>query len=664
MLNLAKALGWGFLRPFAERSAALRARVFPPLVRLKNEEAGSYLVTMTVVLPVLIGFAGLGAEAGLLLYDQQTLQGAADSAAVSTARDYGISASTNCGAGGASDPCLVQAEAITGQYAQNGFVNGSNGVAVTVNRPPQSGSHTADSDAIEVIVTQPQARFFSSYWGSQAFNVTGRAVAMLDGGNCILALGSQNLNAITVSGGSPVTLSNCGLFSDSDNNSGGGNDSIVVSGGSTISALSVGTMGGVNAPSGSITPAPKTDVSVPVSNPYAYVPLPSSTTNPSALGPPYAPSGATSAATAPGGTVLTFASTPSGVVAGMPVQDISTTNYSPTWTATGITCNSSNNCNYVIPLSDTVASPTVTAVTATTVTLSTPVVASSQSAANGKAKLATAPGGTTLTFNNTPNGPNNTSVVGMVVTDIQAGHTGTIPANTTVVSVTSTTVTLSSAVVSPGVAANDSIQFFPGVLSGDTIQFGCQPGTWLSENTTISVSTTLSPGTYCGGINFSSGTTITFNPGTYIFPGGSASQKGLNTGGATVTGAGGATLVFTCPTSGSCAASSQNATASFSGGSIVNLTAPTSGTYEGIVIYGDATMPVGTQFSISGGSSGAFDGAIDLPNAALTYSGGSSSGSACTQIIADTVTISGGASFGNGCNNGTVPIGGTPQLVE
>jgi Flp pilus assembly protein TadG len=635
---------------FATRLVAKSRR---QLVRLLRDETGSYLIFMTILTPVLIGVTALGTEGAFWLYTHQTLKAAADAAAFSAAEAYAASGSTSCNAGTPSVPVNAPsiatewADAIPAAQSGYGFVNGTNGVTVAATcwTPWQDITSTT---AIQVTVTAPQPRFFSSYWLANSGNISGSAIAIIKttGTDCVLALGSQNSNAITASGGSAITLPNCGVFSDSTSNQNNGNDSIVVSGGSTITALSVGTMGGVNGAS-SITPTPSTGVTTPALNPYATVPLPSSTTIPSALGPPYAPTGTTNAATAPGSSVLTFASGQlTGVTAGMTVQDPSTQGFKITWTATGPSCTGNNGC--AITLGTTVSS-----FTSTTVTLSTPVccagttdAATSSTGANNKV----------LDFASTPAGV----VAGMAVVD--ATHTGVIPSGTKVQSFTSTTVTLNNSVTGSGVANGDTIQFGPGVVSGDTIQFGCQPGTWLSgQGLNNPPSITLSPGTYCGGTNFQSRTTITFNAGTYIFPGGQQNQ--LNTGGATLTGTG-VTLVFTCPTSGSCAASNQNATANFGGGSTINLTAPTSGTYDGLVLFGDSTMPVGTKFDVSGGSSADFNGVIDLPKAALTYSGGSAAApGTCTELIADTITFSGGSSNLQPCI-GAAPIGGGTPVVS
>ena len=59
-----------------------RARGRRLLARLIRDEAGSYLIYMGFTLPVLIGVGGLAGEAGLLFFNNRTLQSAADAAAL------------------------------------------------------------------------------------------------------------------------------------------------------------------------------------------------------------------------------------------------------------------------------------------------------------------------------------------------------------------------------------------------------------------------------------------------------------------------------------------------------------------------------------------------------------------------------------------------------
>ena len=55
------------------------------LARLIRDEEGSYLLYMTIAIPVLIGVGGLAGEASLVLYNHRSLQSAADAAAYSAA---------------------------------------------------------------------------------------------------------------------------------------------------------------------------------------------------------------------------------------------------------------------------------------------------------------------------------------------------------------------------------------------------------------------------------------------------------------------------------------------------------------------------------------------------------------------------------------------------
>jgi hypothetical protein len=47
-----------------------------------------------------------------------------------------------------------------------GFVNGVNGVVITVNKPPASGTHTTVQTAVQVIITQPQTLSLVWLFGS------------------------------------------------------------------------------------------------------------------------------------------------------------------------------------------------------------------------------------------------------------------------------------------------------------------------------------------------------------------------------------------------------------------------------------------------------------------------------------------------------------------
>ena len=85
---------------------------------------------------------------------------------------------------------------------------------------------------------------------------------------------------------------------------------------------------------------------------------------------------------------------------------------------------------------------------------------------------------------------------------------------------------------------------------------------------------------------------------------------------------------------------------------VVNLTAPTSGATAGIALWVDDTIancPANTQLSFTGGATASITGAIYAPANQVTYSGGSSAGTGCTQIVSDKLTISGPSYFQHNC---------------
>ena len=223
-----------------------------------RNESGNMAVIAAVLLPALLGFAGLGTEAGLWYLKQQTLQSAADSAAVSAA-----TANT-----GDASKTTAQADAVATRY---GFVAGSDGTTITVNRPPKSGTHTDMSSAVEVIISQPQDRLISALWQSGKVLIGARAVALYQAGlGCVLALDPSASGAATTKGSANVTLNVCSLI---DNSSSG--TSVVAGGSSSIAALSVNTVGGISGTSQiTTTNGVFTDQSA-TTDPYSAVLVPS-----------------------------------------------------------------------------------------------------------------------------------------------------------------------------------------------------------------------------------------------------------------------------------------------------------------------------------------------------------------------------------------------------
>src|SRR3954464_3649614 len=151
------------------------------------------------------------------------MQNAADSAAVSAAMAYAVGKT-------GSD---AQAKGVASTY---GFVNGTNGVTVTVNRPPLSGSYTSKSNAVEVIISGARTPYFSSIISAGSGTISARAVGLASGSGtgCVLALDTMADGADTETGNTDVNLNGCSLYDNSSSTS-----ALRIVGAATLTAQSV-----------------------------------------------------------------------------------------------------------------------------------------------------------------------------------------------------------------------------------------------------------------------------------------------------------------------------------------------------------------------------------------------------------------------------------------
>jgi Flp pilus assembly protein TadG len=196
---------------------------------------------MALVLPILIGTAGLASQGAWWLHVHQTMQNAADSAALSAA------AALSRGA----DP-TTQANAITSAYcalpgnSSTCFVNGQNNVTVTT---------TVNASAKSVEVTVAQQPLLSSTSLSVSKNISAGAAAMylpiaMPNSNtdttitCILALATTGTGISFVGNNLNIQMTGCSLFSNSTST--GAIASILVTGDkNSITASTIGTVGQV-----------------------------------------------------------------------------------------------------------------------------------------------------------------------------------------------------------------------------------------------------------------------------------------------------------------------------------------------------------------------------------------------------------------------------------
>lgn len=218
--------------------------------RLK-EERGQALIIVVLSLTCILGFVALATDVGILLQTKRRMQTAADSAAIAGAAELRYGNVSTAALAGAAD---------------NGVVNGSNGATVSVNDPPQLGPHAGDAAYVEVIATQNNPTFFMRAFHINALDVSARAVATLGSGNgCIYTLDPTG-TGLRMNGSGNINVPDCGIVIDSSDS-----DAIRKNGSGTITAGSIGVVGGVNENgSGSITPTPVTGIA-PAGDPLAFL---------------------------------------------------------------------------------------------------------------------------------------------------------------------------------------------------------------------------------------------------------------------------------------------------------------------------------------------------------------------------------------------------------
>lgn len=220
------------------------------LRRFARDRSGSYVVISALLMPALVGAAGLGTEVGWWFYKHKNMQSAADSGAVSAAT--------------AGSNLAAEANAVTATY---GYANGVNNVTLTVNEPPTTGNYTSNPQAVEVIIQQPQQRLLSSLFGTDPVLITARAVALANTGTgCVLALDASASPAVSVGGSNQLNLIGCNLYSNS-----GAGSSLNVSGTATVSANQVDAAGGISGTSNISATNGIRAHTRPVADPYANV---------------------------------------------------------------------------------------------------------------------------------------------------------------------------------------------------------------------------------------------------------------------------------------------------------------------------------------------------------------------------------------------------------
>jgi len=153
-----------------------------------------------------------------------------------------------------------------------------------------------------------------------------------------------------------------------------------------------------------------------------------------------------------------------------------------------------------------------------------------------------------------------------------------------------------------------------------------------TETVEITTTTTLNPGTYCGGIRVTATGSVTLNSGMYVLKGG-----GLDVhAGATLTGSGVTFYNTDGPDHGF-------SPFEFRSTSTSNLTAPSGGTYKGILFFQDRGISTNDDNIFAGTPDTTFTGVLYLPTGNVKYVGTSGTLAQESMLMARTVEFRGTA---------------------
>ena len=234
--------------------ARTERRLCAPWSAFPGDSSGGVIAPVAIMLPILLGAAGLAVDVGAWYASKRGAQVAADAAARGGALEMKKGGST-------SD--IVAAARY--DAALNGFGDDADAV-VTVSHPPESGGYAGHSSAVEVVVQRSPQQFFSQFIFPASFTVEARAVASLSADDtCIWAL-EPDEPGFTIVGTADVAVE-CGIRINSADP-----EALRQTGNSSVTASSIRITGGYSG--GNLEPEPQTGVS-PAPDPLAHLSPPS-----------------------------------------------------------------------------------------------------------------------------------------------------------------------------------------------------------------------------------------------------------------------------------------------------------------------------------------------------------------------------------------------------
>lgn len=197
--------------------------------RFLRDTSGAIAIIAALVIPVVIGFVGVGAEVSFWYFNQRKIQNSADAAAYAAAVKLRINASqTDMESAGldAASKSGFKTEIGTSQF----------------DSPPASGAYT-EATAVEVTLREDVPRLFTALFAEGAVPMSGRAVALITPARpaCILALDPSADGAVLFGGSSETLLENCDVAANSISP-----EAVKLQGGGDVETDCIASVGGVS----------------------------------------------------------------------------------------------------------------------------------------------------------------------------------------------------------------------------------------------------------------------------------------------------------------------------------------------------------------------------------------------------------------------------------
>jgi Flp pilus assembly protein TadG len=231
------------------------AKVTRLLSAFRRDCRGSIATLLGLCAVPLICFAGASVDYSRALSGKTAMQGAADATALALAKQ--IQAGTS------------------GLEAQPAFNANFTRGDVQIASVASNVTSSANTNTVTVSATGSIKTAFMQIVGFPSISLQATSTASVQTGmtGCVLALDTQADNAVTMGGSTNVSLSNCSVYSNSQSAT-----ALSVSGTATLTAESIGAVGGISVSSSNVT---TTDGIQPhlqgLTDPYADVQLPSYT---------------------------------------------------------------------------------------------------------------------------------------------------------------------------------------------------------------------------------------------------------------------------------------------------------------------------------------------------------------------------------------------------